>query len=198
MLYFPRIMEKLNKIRQLLALLIVVASISLAVSIFLKSFRGRGPADALPQLAKNVDVSLRKIHYTETKQGVKQWDLVADKVELDKERDKARLTGIQLVVVGNRQTGDITITADQGEFFNKTKDVQLVGNVVARSVSGMEFTTSQAAYRAARSMIESPARVKFTDGKLTLEGVGMELMTVTRNIRILRDVTADIRPGARR
>ncbi len=194
-------MEKLNKIRQLrllLAFVIVVASISLAVSISLKVFREKGPVEALPQLAKNVDISLGKIHYTETKQGVKQWDLVADKVEYDKEGEKARLAGIQLVVAGNRQTGDITITADKGEFSNKTKDVELMGNVVARSASGMEFTTSQAAYRAARSMIESPARVRFTDGKLTLEGVGMELMTATRNIRILRDVTADIRPEARR
>jgi LPS export ABC transporter protein LptC len=189
-------MQKLNKIRQLLAVIIVVASISLAAAILLKVSRGRGPAETLPRLAKNVDVSLQKIHYTETKQGVKQWDLVADKVEYDKDREIARLSGIRLVLAGNRQTGDITLTADQGEFSNKTKDVHLVGNVVARSASGMEFTTSQADYRAASSMIESSARVKFTDGKLTLEGVGMELKTVTKDVRILRDVTADIRSGA--
>ncbi len=189
-------MQKLNKIRQLLAMMIVVASISLAVVIILKVSRGGGPAEVLPRLAKNVDVSLQKIHYTEMKQGVKQWDLVADKAEYDKEGEIARLAGIRMVVAGNRQTGDITLTADRGEFSNKTKDVHLAGNIVARSASGMEFTTSQAVYRAARSMIESPARVKFTDGKLTLEGVGLELMTVTKNIRILRDVTADIHPGA--
>src|SRR3974377_635208 len=189
-------MQKLNKIRQLLALTIVVASVSLVVPIILKVTRLRGPAEVLPRLAKNVDVSLQKIHYTETKQGVKQWDLVADKAEYTKTQEIIHLTGIRLVVAGNPQTGDITLTAEQGEFSNKTKDVHLAGNVVARSVSGMEFTTSQAAYRAARSMIESPARVKFTDGKLTLEGVGMELMTVTKNLRIQRDGTADIRSEA--
>ncbi len=191
-------MQKLNKIRQLLALVIVVASIYLVVVIVLKVNRGKGTAAVVPPLAKNVDVSLQKIHYTETKQGVKQWDLVADKVEYDKGREIAHLAGIRLVVVGNRQTGDITLTADRGEFSNKTRDVHLAGNVIARSVSGMEFTTSQAAYRAASSMIESPARVRFTDGKLILEGVGMELKTVTKNVRILRDVTADIRPGSGR
>jgi LPS export ABC transporter protein LptC len=191
-------MQKLNKIRQLLALTIVVASVSLVVAIILKVTRLRGPAEVLPRLAKNVDVSLQKIHYTETKQGVKQWDLVADKVEYDKGREITSLAGIRLVVAGNGQTGDITLTADRGEFFNQSKDVQLSGNVVARSASGMEFTTSQATYRADRSMIESSARVRFTDGKLTLEGVGMELMTVTKNLRIQRDVTADIRPGAGR
>ncbi len=188
-------MQKLNKIRQLLALVIVVASMSLLIAIIIKVARSRGPTEVLPRLAKNVDVSLQKIHYTETKQGVKQWDLLADKVEYDKGSEVTRLAGIRLVVAGTSQTGDITLTADHGEFFNKTRDVQLAGNVVARSASGMEFTTSQAAYRTARSMIESHARVKFTDGKLTLEGVGMELMTSTKNIRILRDVTADIRPG---
>ncbi len=188
-------MQKLNKIRQLLASVIIIASISLAVAIILKVTRGRGPTEVLPQLAKNVDVSLQKIHYTETRQGVKQWDLLADKVEYDKGSDVTRLAGIRLVVAGNSQTGDITLTADRGEFLNKTRDVQLAGNVVARSASGMEVTTSQAAYRTARSMIESPARVKFTDGKLTLEGVGMELMTSTKKLRILHDVTADITPG---
>jgi LPS export ABC transporter protein LptC len=189
-------MQKLNKIRQLLALAIVVASIYLAATIALKVVRGKGPAELLPRLAKNIDVSLQKIHFTETKKGVKQWDLVAERAEYDKENEVTRLNGIRLVFTGDKSTGDITLTADHGEYFTKSKDVRLEGNVVAKSASGMEFTTSQAMYRAGRSVIETPARVKFSDGKLVVEGVGMELMTETRRIRILHDVTASMQSGA--
>jgi len=191
-------MQKLNKIRQLLALVIVAASMYLVTTIALKVARVKEPAEMLPRLAKNIDVSLQKIHFTEMKKQVKQWDLVADRAEYDKEKDLTRLGGIRLVVAGNRSTGDITLTADRGEYLTKTKDVRLSGNVVATSASGMEFTTSQAAYRGARAMIETPARVRFTNGKLTVEGVGMELFTETKRVRILHDVTATVHPGTRK
>lgn len=189
-------MLKPNKIRQLLAFFIVVATLSIVAAIVLKVYGDKERAELLRQLPKNIDVSLQKIHYTETRDGVKKWDLLADKAEYEKARDLTHLTGIRLVVAGDRATGDITLTADRAEYHNTSRDVRLIGNVVAKSVSGMEFVTDSAAYIAARSMIKTPDRVRFADKTLKVEGVGMEFMPETKNVRILNDVTADIMPGA--
>jgi LPS export ABC transporter protein LptC len=189
-------MLKPNKIRQLLALVIVLAGISLVAAILLELYRKKRPAEPLFRLPKNVDVSLQKIHYTETKNGVRKWDLLADKAEYDKGREVTRLTGIRLTVAGNRKTGDISLTADRADYHNKTRDVKLFGNVVARSGAGMEFHTGHAEYNNARSMIRTADRVRFADGNLAVEGVGMELMTDSRSVKILRNVTATVHAGA--
>jgi len=152
----------------------------------------------LRKLPQNIDVALRKVHFTETRDGIKKWDLVADQAEYDKGRDVTHLTGVRLVVAGGRATGDITLTAGRADYYNGTRDVRLVDKVVAKSDSGMEFTTESAAYIAARSVITTSSRVKFADGTLTVEGVGMELKPETKNIRVFNEVTAFITPEAGR
>jgi len=189
-------MIKSNKIRQLLALFVIVASISLVAAIAVKIYLGRGTAELLRKLPKNIEVSLQKIHFTETREGIKKWDLVAEKAEYDKRRDVTHLTGVRLVVAGNSTSGEITLTAPAAEYHNNSKDVIMDGQIEARSASGMVFTTSNVKYIASRSLITTSDRVRFADGKLTLEGVGMEYRPETRNLKILSKVTADIMPGA--
>ena len=99
-------------------------------------------------------------------------------------------------VAAGGKIGDITLTAPRAEYHNITRDVRMDGKVIAKSSSGMEFTTEDAEYIAARGVIVSSGRVTFTDGKLTMEGVGMEFKPETKNIRILNGVTANIEPGA--
>jgi len=86
-----------GKIRQLLALVIIAATMALAGAIALKAYRGMRLIPSLPSLPKNIDVSLQKIHYTEDKRRVKEVDLIADKAEYDKAKDVIRLTVIRLV-----------------------------------------------------------------------------------------------------
>lgn len=186
----------MNKVRLLLAVIIVFAAGALVVTIVMKVSSDKRQPPVLPGLPKNVDVSLQKIHFTETRDGVKKWDLLADKAEYDKTHDMTHLTGIRMVVTGNQQTGDITLTADRGDYNNKSRDVKLNGRVVAKSASGMEFSSATAEYVAATGLLRSPDHVRYADRKMTLEGVGMEMMTGTRNLRILRDVTTSIKSGA--
>jgi len=185
-----------GKIRQILALVIIAATLALAGAIALKAYRGMRSGPLLPSLPKNIDVSLQKIHYTEIKGGVKKWDLVADKGEYDKAKDLVLLTGIRLDIASAGKTGGVVLTADRGNYHTKVKDVDLIGNIVAKSASGMTFTTGQATYLADRSMILTADRVKFTDGSLKLEGRGMEFLVETKKMKIMQDVTASFIPGA--
>lgn len=184
-----------RKIRQLLALVIILAVLALAAAIAFKAYRGMRSGPVLPSLPKNIDVSLQKIHFTETKGGAKKWDLLADKAEYDKGGETVRLTGIRLEVAAAGKTGEIVLTADRADYRVKTKDVELVGNVVAKSASGMEFSTGRVAYLSARSLLKTADRVKFSDGALAVEGVGMEFMVDSKRVKILRDVDASYTPG---
>jgi lipopolysaccharide export system protein LptC len=184
-----------SKIRQLLALAIILATVALAATIGLKAYRGMRSGSLLPSLPKNIDVSLQKIHYTETKGGAKKWDLLANKAEYDKVGDVVRLTGIRLDVAMAGKTGDIVLTSDLADYHTRTRDVELIGNVVAKSASGMEFTTGRIAYLSARSMLKTADRVKFTDGSLAVEGIGMEFLVDAKQLKIMKQVDASFTPG---
>ena len=185
-----------NKIRQLLALLITLAGVSLVAVISLKVYREKPMTGFLPRLPGNIEVSLQKIHYTETRHGIKKWDILADKAEYDKDHEVTHLTGIKLILAGNRSTGDITLVSDRADYYNKTKDVHLKGHVTAESASGMRFLTDEATYLAAQGVILAPGRVKFSDRMLSVEGVGMEYMSSAKKMKLSRDVAATVSPEA--
>ena len=86
----------------------------------------------LPSLPKNIDVSLQKIHYTETKSGVKKWDLLADKAEYDRAGDVVRMSGIRLDVALAGKPGEVILTSARADYFTRTRDVVLTGNVAAK------------------------------------------------------------------
>jgi LPS export ABC transporter protein LptC len=190
-------MRKLKKIRHLLALAIIVAIFSLVAAIAVNMYQGKRSARTLPRLPQNIDLSMQQLHYTETRNGVKKWDLLADKAEYDRKSDLTRLTGIRMVIAGDRRFGELTLTADRGEYHNTTRDVRLIGHVEAKNATGMEFKTGHLTYSAARAVLQTTDRLRFTDSSMTVEGVGMELMTEKRNMKILSGVIATIRAGER-
>lgn len=185
-----------NKIRQLLAFVIVLSGTALAVALFSKARPGVRPAEPLPRLPGNVEMSLQKMHFTEVKDGLKKWDLVADRA--DHGDEITRLTGVRLTVPGDKVTGTITLVSRQADYHMATKDINLQGGVVATSASGMKFSGDRATYDADRNVIHSTGNVRFSDQLIDVEGNEMEFFTTTRNIRVSRNVAAIIRPEAAR
>jgi LPS export ABC transporter protein LptC len=191
-------MYKLNNIRRLLVILASLTALFVVATIAFRMHQGGAPALKVPKLPLQVDVSLQRVHYTETKQGVKRWDLSADRAEYNKASDSTTLSGVRLIVTGKGATGDLQVTADHADYHNGTRDVLLSGNVHGQSGSGIDFTTSRVTYVAARSQLETKEPVRFVDSGLLLEGVGMEFQTQTRKFKLLKDVSAVYRSqGAR-
>jgi LPS export ABC transporter protein LptC len=191
-------MHKLNNIRRFLAIAASLAALSVVGTIVFRMHQGGTPAPKVPKLPLQVDVSLQRVHYTETKGGVKRWDLSAERAEYDKAKDSTTLSKVRLVLTGGAATGELQVTADRADYRNGTRDVQLVGNVHGSSGSGIEFSTSRLKYVAARAQLETAEPVHFKDGGLQLEGVGMEFQTQTRRLKLMKDVSAVYLPqGAR-
>lgn len=184
-----------KKIRLVLALAIVLAGVSLIVAVVVKVDHEGGTADKPVSMPDNVDMALQKVHYSEVRDGVTKWDLFADSALLDKKKDNFHLHRVRLVLAAEKKTGSITLTADEAEYDTQSKDVELVGNVVAKSDSGLQFTTERASYIASRALIKTSSPVRFTNGNFAVRGIGMEFMTASRDLRIMKDVSADIKTG---
>lgn len=187
-------MHKLNNIRRFLAIAAALASLLVIATILFRMQKGQTPKLAVRKLPVQVDVSLQKVHYTEVKEGVKRWDLSADRAEYNKQTDTTSLVGVQLVLAGGAGKGEMQVTADRADYRNDSRDVTLIGNVQGQSSKGIKFSTSRMTYVAARSQLETAQPVRFSDAGLELEGVGMEFHTQTRKFKILKDVSAVYRP----
>jgi len=187
-------MHKLNNIRRFLAILATITALLVVATIAFRMHQGGAPARKVPKLPLKVDVSLQRVHYTETRLGVKRWDLSADRAEFNKDSDSTTLTGVRLVVAGEAAAGELQVTAERAEYHNGTRDVLLSGNVHGQSASGIDFSTSRLSYVAARSQFETKEPVRFSDGGLLLEGVGMEFQAQTRRLKLMKDVSAVYRP----
>jgi LPS export ABC transporter protein LptC len=186
-------MNNFNNIKRFLGLVAVVASLLVVGTILLRMDHGMVPKLPVRKLPLQVDISLQKFHYTETKQGVKQWDLAAEKAEYNKKKDLTYLAVVRLTVAGGAKFGDLVITADRAEYHNGTRDVVLSGKVTGVSSKGIRFSASNVSYLASRSLLASEERVRFSDGGNELEGVGMEFQTQTRRFKLKKDVSAVFR-----
>lgn len=183
-----------NKIRQLLAFFIVLSVAALAGALYLKVRPGDRPAEPLPRLPGNIEMSLQSMHFTEVQDGVKKWELVAERAERG---DKVtRLSGVRLAVPGDKVTGEIILVSRQADFDEATRNVTLLGGVAAKSASGMEFTGDRATFDAGRKVIRSTGNVRFSDRLIEVEGNEMDFFTTTRNLKVSRNVVATIRPEA--
>ncbi|WP_460594684.1 LPS export ABC transporter periplasmic protein LptC [Geomonas sp. Red276] len=188
-------MDKLNKIRRFVAVVSVLATLFMIAFILFKLRANDLPGVKVAKLPVQVDISLQKVHYTETKEGKKRWDLTADRAEYNKKADTTSLTGVRFAVAGNERTGELLVTAQRADYNNSTRDLTLTGEVHGTSSKGLEFFAPSVSYVAARSLIKSEDRVRLVDQGLELEGVGMELLTQSRKLRLLSEVKAVYRPG---
>ncbi len=187
-----------RKIRQLLALAIILAGISLVVVIAGKFSGAPKSAPVSTPLSGNADIALRKIHFSEMRDGSKKWELVADSAEHDRASGIARLSGVRMQVAGEPATGDILLTAERADYHTETKDLQLTGKVRVTTDSGLEVTMPKATYVNSLSLVRTDTPVRLTDKEMTVSGVGLELNTVSRSVRILRNVEANLKGGSGR
>lgn len=190
-------MSKNNKFRHLLGWGLLLAVLFLSVYIIVKQ-RHAGPVNDATQQAPRAEVTVKGVRFTEEKGGRTVVDLVAATGDFDRTRNVTRLTKVRLVFSDERPRDAMTVTADDAEYDNATRDVRLRGSVLAKGANGAEFRTEQLEYLAAKGVVRSAGRVSLADGNLHLDGVGLEGTVPGRSFRIMREVTAQIGPEGKR
>ena len=190
-------MGKRRDIRQLLAILIGAAALAVVVLIGRHFWQRQGEGQPMVGPSSLADATVSQMHITESRGGQKRWDLTAATAEYDKAADRSSLTRLRFMVFGQHSVGPMTITADRGDYHHATKDLHLVGNVRADNGKNLSFATDKVTFVGGSSLLTTTERVTLTDGNLRVEGVGMELQTNEKQVRILKRVVATITPGER-
>lgn len=197
MIYLGYLMPNPQFFRRLLGVILLVAG-ALLVFVVARYFinssdRGRKPAERV----NAVDVALKRIHFTESDASARKWQLFADSGEYDKATDKTSLKDMRFVIERDGKGGSVTITARHGEYAHASKNVDLQGDVIARTEEGTYFETPKVAYDSSSRILSSSEPVKLVDAALTVEGTGFDFNIDSRDTTVHSKVTALVYPGKR-
>ncbi len=180
-------------IRPLLALLVMAAIVGIAVVVLRNSPQGSTPVMSVnQQLPNNIDVALKKAHFSEIQDGLVVWELVAERVDYDKSGNVAYLSDIRMEFQHTRSQGAVTVTADKGEYSSLSKTVRLNGHVHVVTEDGASFETSSIIYKGVNAQFSTADPVIFRQQRLQLTAVGMDLGVKNQRAHFISSVEATI------
>lgn len=178
-----------------MALLIVAVAVTLGVLMF-RGFDKTRTTEKPPETQKTVpskgDVSLKKVRYTETSEGIRKWTLVADGVEYWRDEEVSRLENIEITFYRHDSGNDVLLTARQGKFHVDDREVEVWGDVVLQTEEGMTFRSDRAFYSDQKSQISSQEKVNLEFEGMDIDAIGMRYNLETRRLKLLSEVDAEI------
>ena len=144
--------------------------------------------DSLPP--KGVDMQIGDIHYEQTdKNASKEWELNAKAAQYFKGENKIVLQSIELTFFSGEDKA-YKLTADEGELYTDSKDVNLSGNVVVATEDGYHVQADSFKYNAEEKKIFTNDRVHLSGKELVMTGKGMVVDLDKEKLYILEEVKA--------
>lgn len=190
-------MVKSLNFRQILGLLILIA-ILVTAGVIIRYFVHNSKKDTknVAQSA-SADITMKSIHFTESEQNRKKWELFAGSGIYDKPAEKTSLEDIRFIVERTNKS-PVTVTAKNGEYLHTAKTVHLRGNVLAKTEeNGLTFETSQIQYDSATKSFTTKEKIRLTEEALSVEGAGMDLFVERQQAFVKSQVEAVVYPAKR-
>jgi len=189
-------MASLLTTRNLLILVLAVVVSAMSVLV-LRTYREWGPAATFESIPENVDLALKNIKYTKTRDGEPLWTLVADSAAHSMADSITRIENIRMVFFDPDQ-GDIVLTADQGEINPQNRTVKVRSNVIVASRSGNVMRTEDLEYTEATNSLHTDNMVRMNFDHFTVSGKGLKMDVAKRTFNLLSNVKALIgEPGVK-
>lgn len=180
-------------IRPLLAIFVIAAIAGVSVVVFRNDQHESTPVrQTHQQLPHNIDVALKAARFSEIQDGLVVWELVAARVDYDKEGNTAYLSDVRMEFHRSRSHGTVTVIADSGEYSSSEKTVRLNGHVTVETEEGASFKTSSIVYSGATARFSTPDPVTFRQGRLQLNAIGMDLGVKNQKARFHSGIAATI------
>lgn len=134
-------------------------------------------------------IRMEKFSLRDTRRHQTQWEILADVAHLDPKADTTTIEGVHLTVFSEKH-GSIHVTAHQGVIDNRSKDMQVCGDV--RLVVGQEFAlnTECLKWHATERALEASTPVMISMGMLQVQGLGFRGWIAEERFEIHEQVLA--------
>lgn len=196
--------EKLPAIGRALSLLLLIGTIAVIVTAFIRARRQPrppGPQKAAPVLTGNIIAITEGYKYVSTENGREKYRLLAAK-DIAYDDGRHELEQVDLTAFGEpEKDGKIKstrIVADKGAQLPAQNLVTFEGNVKVTSSDGMEVTTQSLKYDQQNQVASTEVAVQFRQGELSGSSVGALVYAKDHNLALIKDarvVSASLDPN---
>lgn len=182
-----------KNIKTILTIFLSIFLLAISISLFLNLSLQKGRKDiSRKHPPSSADAVISKVHYIEDKDGRKEWELEADSAQHLQGGEVTELEDVKITFY-TKDKKIYKAKGKKGKLINKTKDVELTGNVVVTSQNGYELTTTSLNYKADKKQVFTKERVELTGSKMYTEGNGLILDMNKETISILKNVRTVIK-----
>jgi LPS export ABC transporter protein LptC len=183
----------------LFALLIAEVVVISPQSLNEKSKGERGTSEIYN--SQDIKALMAGVHYVETKNDEKEWELWAEKAIGFRKEDELALDGVRAIFFA-RNGVQLVVTGEKGSVEPKTRNMKIEGKVVTKSSNGYLFRTDSVIYNSGTRMMNSPSPVEVAgprDGNgrsLVISGQNMHadlnkgVMEIADNVRAEKTINA--------
>ena len=172
--------------------MIILGSLG-GVGIFVWQVLTPAPGDKPPSANSDVaaDLKLDRVHYTETREGVKEWELEAASAVYYREQNTLTLEKVRATFYGKNQETYVLV-GERGRYNTQTKVIEAFDGVVVDSSSGYQLRTQGLRYEADQRELRTSDPVEIKGPDMQIEGVGMVVELNRQFMKILGGVTATL------
>ncbi len=195
--------KKVRYVKKLTQFLLFFLFIAIIVEVVIFSpqlleFSGDTPPTVRTheEVDDSVDQLLTGIHLIESQKDEKEWELWADKAKTFRRKSSWDLEEVRVIFYGSKGVV-FNVRGDRGIVDTKSKNMEIMGNVVTKTSNGYEFYTETVRYKSDDRSLFSPEKINMLgpkeaqDEQMTLLGRVMEANLNTSFIEIKNDVEAE-------
>jgi LPS export ABC transporter protein LptC len=141
--------------------------------------------------ATSADLKLDKVHYTETREGVKEWELEAICAQYFKEEGTVFFDKVKATFFG-KNGEKYVLVGEKGKFNTQTKAIEVFNGIRLSSSDGYQMRTQSLKYQAEKRELSTSDAVEITGPQLRVEGIGLIVELDRQQMKVLRQVTTTL------
>lgn len=170
--------------------IIILGSLAMVVIMTWRTMAPSTKKDT-PAPTTQADLKLDRVHYTETRDGVKEWELEATSAQYFKEESTVLLDKVKATFFG-KEGQAYTLVGEKGKFNPQTKAIELFGGIQLESSDGYQMRTQSLQYEAGKRQLGTTDAVEIEGPQLRVEGIGLIVDLEGQRLRVLRQVTTTL------
>ena len=137
------------------------------------------------------DLKLDRVHYTETREGIKEWELEAESAVYYREENTLALEKVRASFYGKNQETYVLV-GEKGRYNTQTKRIEVYEGVKIDSSLGYQLRTQALRYQADQKELTTSDPVEMKGPDIQVEGVGMVVELNRQCLRIFGGVTTTL------
>jgi len=169
---------------------VLLIAVTAAVVLITEQKTKLSPLKIIPE---NVDIQVKNVVYTDVGSEGTKWEVRADLGTYHRKENRALFEKVNVkLVLSDGRT--FLMTGDKAVLGTESKNMDVEGHVTIKSNDGDTITMDKISYKDGDKTFRTDSAVLYENQRMNLQGKGMNLSLVKKELKLLAAVRAVIKP----